>query len=95
MSAIGRIFFISNGTAIKIGFTRHEDATIRLRQLQTASSVKLFLLYVIEGSMQTETYLHRYFGEEYRLHGEWYDFEMVYNWIKRDKLAKRALQEEG
>lgn len=99
MKKIGRVYFITNElrTGIKIGFT-NKAVEVRLNQLKTGSNEKLEVLYVIENSsMDYERYLHKYFGNEYktRQKSEWFDYEMVWKWIKRDKLEKEILRQEG
>ncbi|MFE4263438.1 GIY-YIG nuclease family protein [Streptomyces sp. NPDC056883] len=57
---------------VKIGFTG-DDATKRLRSLQTGSPVPLTVLAEFAGTKQLEAKLHRHFAGR-RLHGEWFDF---------------------
>lgn len=92
---LGKVYFISNGKAIKIGYTKNEVSK-RLNQLQTGSSDKLEIIYLLENStMDTEKYLHKYFSEQNNIMLEWYDMKVVKEWIRRDKLTKQVLKEEG
>lgn len=65
------VYLIQNTVTrhLKIGCTSNTMA--RLAHLQTASSEKLELLYVIRGDFQKERFLHSRFSE-HRLHGEWF-----------------------
>ncbi len=56
---------------IKIGFTDHDDAVVRMAQLQTGSPVPLRLLGTIPGSLEDEKDLHRSFASA-RVTGEWF-----------------------
>jgi len=56
---------------IKIGFTDHDDALIRLAQLQTGSPVPLRLLGTIAGDELAEKDLHRRFAAS-KVHNEWF-----------------------
>lgn len=90
----GYVYFISNSNYIKIGFSK--DPNKRLKQLQTASSDKLEILYTIDNcTKDTESYLHKYFSKQYCKSGEWYDYDMVLDWIKRHKLELQAQKEMG
>lgn len=92
---LGKVYFISNGNAIKIGYTKNEVSK-RLKQLQTGSSDKLEIVYILENStMDTEKYLHKYFNEQNNVLLEWYDLKVVKEWIRRDKLTKQILKDEG
>ena len=93
---LGEIYFITNESRnrIKIGFTS-QSIDKRMKQLSTGSSEKLILLYSIEGTLDTERGLHNYFGQDYHKHLEWYDYEFVSNWIRRDKLTRQTLIDEG
>ena len=99
MKKNGKVYFITNQlrTGIKIGFTTR-PIEIRLNELNVGSNEKLEILYVIENcDLCYETYLHKFFGNEYktRQNSEWFDYDMVWKWINRDKLEKEILKEEG
>ena len=73
-------------------FNNGED----LRQLQTGCPYDLQLLYVIDNAdYETEQYYHRYFSSMYNIRGEYYDYNFVMKWIKKDKLTKQVLKQEG
>ena len=65
------VYFIQGieGGPIKIGRARKPQ--IRLRVFQIACPIRLRILGVMEGDLETETKLHRRFAT-YRLHGEWF-----------------------
>lgn len=92
----GKVYFIGcNRMGIKIGYTKN-DPMKRLKQLQTGCPYKLELLYVIDGaSRDTEQYYHRYFSQVYNIQNEWYEYNFVMKWIKRDRLNRSVLREEG
>jgi hypothetical protein len=98
MKKLGTVYMISNGHAVKIGFTT-QGVSKRLKQLQTASSDKLEVIYILENSTrEVEQSLHRYFGKngnDYNIRNEWYDLQFVKDWIRRDKLEKQAQRELG
>jgi len=85
---MGYVYFITDEkkSGIKIGYTKN-NVYKRLKQLQTGNSNKLILLYYIKGSMDKEKSLHNYFSNDYNILNEWYDYDMVFNWIKRDKIT--------
>ena len=69
------VYFISNGTHIKIGKTRM--LLKRLKQLQTSNSNRLFYVAVIEFSNEKAAYrkeklLHECF-KPYLVSGEWFN----------------------
>jgi len=66
------VYFIGpeDGAVVKIGVA--EDATVRLRDLQVGSPVKLFLIAYMAGDRQQERTLHDQFSL-HRLHGEWFE----------------------
>ena len=64
-----KIYFISNGKYVKIGFSK--NPLKRLAQLQTGSSEPLEILGTINGTLATEKYLHRYFADKH-IQGEWF-----------------------
>jgi hypothetical protein len=64
------VYFVSDGGAVKIGFTA--DLEGRIAALQTGCKSRLELLAVIRGGTRsTEKLLHEFFAP-YRLHGEWF-----------------------
>lgn len=69
--SIAQIYFIQaeGNNLIKIGIAINPEK--RLRQLQSASPVKLHLLKTIEGGFSAERGLHKRFKDT-RTHGEWF-----------------------
>ena len=66
------VYFITDGQYIKIGYTKN-DAKKRLKQLQTSSPKKLFLLGYINGDKMVEKSLHKQFYKSIvRINGEWF-----------------------
>lgn len=66
------IYFISNGVNIKIGYTKN-DPQKRLKQLNTGSDSKLFLLGYMQGNEQFEKELHSKFSKDrIRFNAEWF-----------------------
>lgn len=66
------VYFISNGENIKIGYTS-QDVEKRLHQLNTGSDTNLYLLGYIQGTKETEKYLHQKFGNlRIRQNAEWF-----------------------
>ena len=63
------IYFISDGTAIKIG--RSHNVTARLKDLNCGNSNRLSLLASIEGHSKQETAVHVELAE-FKLQGEWF-----------------------
>lgn len=69
---MGKIYFLTDGVNIKIGFTK-QPIEKRIIQLSTGSSKKLFCLGYFQGTMQDEQALHRKFGgQRLRSDGEWF-----------------------
>ena len=67
------VYFLSNGTHVKIGKTK--NLWTRMHTLQTGQSEKLFYIAVIEyrdekSAYRKEALLHKCF-EKLRLQGEW------------------------
>jgi hypothetical protein len=60
-------YFISNGSAIKIGKSR--NVAVRFRQLQTSSHVPLRLVAVVDGDRERQ--YHRKYAR-HRVRGEWF-----------------------
>lgn len=68
------IYFITNGSDIKIGFTDGDPAK-RLKQLQTGSPDLLSIIGTIPGNQKDEAKLHgRFIG--HRLEGEWFRYSL-------------------
>lgn len=94
--SLGNVYFIkdnSNGL-IKIGYAK--DVNKRFKTFQTANA-NLTLLYIIPNcTMDYEKSLHRYFSNVRKIR-EWFeDFNGVITYfIKRDKLTKKVMREEG
>lgn len=65
----GFIYFITDGEALKIGFSGAPDQ--RLRDLQAASPRELRIMAKFHGKMSDEQALHQKFGH-LRLRGEWF-----------------------
>lgn len=63
------IYFVSNGRAIKIGYSKTVGS--RFRSLQTSSSEELDFLGSAEGGKPEERFLHKRLGS-HRLKGEWF-----------------------
>lgn len=68
----GRVYFLGNEVAVKIGFSARPD--LRVRRLQTGSPVELRLLCVFRGTKDDERALHALFDAQ-RLHGEWFKLD--------------------
>lgn len=70
---IGFVYAISNGEAIKIGWSAHHPAGAggRLADLQTGSHAELRLVGAVEGTRGTEQHLHARFASHW-LRGEWF-----------------------
>jgi hypothetical protein len=71
-AAAGFVYFIRMGPWVKIGYSIDPDR--RLRTLQTASPVRLELLFSWPGPAEDEAYVQGLFGE-YRAEGEWFRLE--------------------
>ena len=68
--AVGTIYFIGDGSAVKIGIT-HGHVNSRLAGLQTGSARRLFVLASMPGTIADEADLHDRF-KAIRLEGEWF-----------------------
>lgn len=66
---MSRIYFVSDGYAVKIGFSA--VITERMKALRSGSPRPLFLLTSIEGGEAEEAAMHAWFAH-LRLHGEWF-----------------------
>lgn len=64
----GKVYFISGGDIIKIGYTSG-DPEDRMAQLQSGSPAKLFIMATMPGDMKREKLMHRRF-KDLRAHGE-------------------------
>lgn len=65
----GRVYFITDGELIKIGYSGAPEA--RLNDLQTHSGRELEILKTIPGTYEDEKRLHTQFGH-LRVRGEWF-----------------------
>lgn len=70
---VGYVYGISDGSAIKIGWSAGHPTSYngRLSQLQTASAAELQLVGAVVGTQLDERSLHRRFAE-HRIRGEWF-----------------------
>jgi hypothetical protein len=66
----GKIYFITDGEFIKIGYTE-KDINTRLAQLQTANAKELIVVLDLLGSRELEKQLHKKFGH-LKIRGEWF-----------------------
>lgn len=67
------VYFVSDGTAVKIG--RSLDVKRRVAQLQKANPRPVVLLGVFAGGAAAEAYFHGAFRLS-RIHGEWFRLEL-------------------
>lgn len=67
------IYFIEDGDAVKIGFTKDANPKNRIRSIQTGNPKKLTLLGFVPGTIQDERRIHNDL-KDYRLEGEWFSF---------------------
>lgn len=72
--AQGYVYLISDGTAVKVGYSVKPEA--RVRELQTGSSRELRLLGKFAGSEQDEA----------RLHQEFFEDNLILEWFKPSSL---------
>ncbi|MFW6246864.1 MAG: GIY-YIG nuclease family protein [bacterium] len=80
------IYFISDGTNIKIGKSKEVD--IRKKQLQTANSSSLQVLYIIENTPSTfESFVHK-ICQDFRITGEWFSKEAIEHLFKHPWYKK-------
>jgi len=76
----GYVYFLhnwSNGADLyKIGISKHEDITKRIKQLSTGNPHEILLVakYKSENYHRIETMLHNYFYKEHK-RGEWFTLE--------------------
>lgn len=66
------VYFIEDGDAVKIGYTKDKNPDKRLRALQTANPRKLRVLGFIPGGVEVENRIHSELAS-YRLEGEWFE----------------------
>lgn len=82
------VYFIDDGTAIKIGFAT--DVEKRLLGLQTSSHRTLTVLLVVMGSRQLERRLHRKFRSDH-IRGEWFHrSDALLAFIDKERKSWRA-----
>ena len=67
----GTIYVLSDGTAVKIGFTMNNPRT-RLESCQTGNPRKIELLTTTLGTIEDESRVHRMLSA-FRLCGEWFE----------------------
>ena len=67
------IYFITDGTYTKVGYTKRGNLENRIRSLQTGNARKLSLIKTIEGSVEKEGALHRAL-KKFHVNGEWFDY---------------------
>lgn len=65
----GFVYFIRNGSSVKIGFTT--SIRSRVKNIQTACADPLEVLMVMPGTDETEKFFHTMF-RDYRIGGEWF-----------------------
>ena len=66
------VYFITDGNYIKIGYTKN-DVQKRLKQLQTSSPKRLFILGYVNGDKDVEKSLHKkFYNSIIRINGEWF-----------------------
>jgi Meiotically up-regulated gene 113 len=87
MSDKGRVYFISDGDHVKIGWTNLKLST-RLCSLQCGNVKLLRFLGSISGTRDLERRLHETF-HEYHVRGEWFKIEE-----RLARLCARVQQEE-
>ena len=85
------IYFITDGTYIKIGYTKNSIQK-RLKQLQTSNAKKLYILGWVNGDEKTEKQLHKKF-EQFRIrsNGEWFmPEEQLLTYINDNNLKENC-----
>lgn len=68
---MGNVYFTTDGTYVKIGYTNQEIQK-RLQQLSTGSSKKLYILGYVLGDKETEKFLHLQFYKD-KKNLEWFN----------------------
>lgn len=85
------IYLIGDPKKVKLGYSKDPDK--RLKQLQTGSSNKLKLLFVCEGSLKAEKFLHHQFKIfRYRPNSEWYRVEDIATMIDIIKTSVKRFK---
>jgi hypothetical protein len=65
------VYFLSDGTNVKIGYTKRNNLNIRVKELSTGSSSPLFVLgFIKNGDINLEKQLHKQFKQ---INLEWYE----------------------
>jgi hypothetical protein len=94
------VYFITGGGLTKIGVSIEVES--RMKNLQAGSPVPLTLVGTIRGSWRTEKLIHHLY-KEYRVHGEWFNFEAtpefvagVAEWVEaaRSRAEESKLRDE-
>ena len=80
------VYFISNGTYVKIG--KSTNVKKRLLSLQTGSSARLILLHEIQGGVELEGKCH-YIFNEYRIFGEWFNLPVEFYTITEETVLAK------
>ena len=75
---MGKVYMIGKvdtPNVFKIGVTRNDDVSKRLKQLQTSSDEELYVYYTFETSkpFKLETMLHNHYSDRKQLN-EWFKF---------------------
>jgi hypothetical protein len=77
----------------KIGFTKHKDPIIRLKQLKTGNHSELSVVYLFptKHKRKIESSLHRQYSGK-RISGEWFRLEDddIINFEKRCKVLEQS-----
>jgi hypothetical protein len=79
---MGKIYFVTDGTYVKIGYTNQEIRK-RLQQLSTGSSEKLYILGYVLGDKETEKSLHLQFYKD-KQNLEWFNTDNIINWLNQN-----------
>lgn len=93
---VGSIYFIQAGETgkVKIGFTQFKPEE-RLRRLQSGSSERLRLLYVISGTLKQEREIHRKFTSD-NVGGEWFTLsEELSKYMSPSETRRKSTQPAG
>tara|TARA_Y100001972_G_scaffold129049_1_gene193753 strand:+ start:18672 stop:18959 length:288 start_codon:yes stop_codon:yes gene_type:complete len=73
MSQLGEVYFITDGFAVKVGFTKRKPEN-RLNEMQTGSSQKLKLIGSFPGTERDEKTIHKLWAPLSADGGtEWFD----------------------
>lgn len=69
----GKIYFLTEGKHIKIGYTT-QSISARIKQLNTGSAQEIYLLGWMQGNKEIEKQLHiRFANNRVRFNGEWFN----------------------